>query len=765
VQGMDEIVHEFLVESYENLDQLDRDLVALEQDPTAKPVLASVFRTVHTIKGTSGFLAFGKLERLTHVGEGLLSKLRDGELELSPEITGLLLELVDAVRRLLQSIERTGGEEAVEEPATLDRLVARLTRVQQAAADARGPDGRLLGEKLVQEGLVHPDDVTLAVLEQHVGDSRRIGEILVEHGAVDPSALHEVLEDQPESRRSVVDSSVRVDVDVLDGLMRLVGELLLTRNQVAGAVTASGDLAMTQAWQRLGAITADLQEGVMKARMQPIESAWNKLPRMVRDLSQAMGKQVRLDLVGGDTELDRSVLEAVKDPLTHLVRNALDHGIEPPATRLAAGKPAVGRLTLSASHDGGQVHLEITDDGAGIDPARIAATAVDKGMLTAAHAKRMSAQDLVNCVFLPGFSTAERVTNVSGRGVGMDVVKTNMERIGGSVEVRSSAGFGTTFHITIPLTLAIVAALIVASDGLRFAVPQANVLELVRIPPGQLQGAVERIGGAPVHRLRGQLLPLVPLRELLGQGPRVGEGDGTYIVVIGTQDRHYGLLVDDVLDTEDIVVKPLSEQLKLVPVYAGTTILGDGRVGLILDAWSLAAHANVGAVATRLRSRSAPAAAEEEEEERRTSLLVVRIADDRMLAVPLDQVARLEEAPVAAVERVGDREALQYRDGILPIVRLSELVASRPGRGEDVLQVVVYTEGGRSVGLVVEEILDIVEEALDVVTDIDGPGVTGTAVVRRQVMEMLDVRAAILAADPHFYDHEAASSGVATAGS
>jgi two-component system chemotaxis sensor kinase CheA len=594
------------------------------------------------------------------------------------------------------------------------------------------------------------------VLEQGVGDHRRIGEILVEHGAVDPSTLSDVLDGHVDNRRSVADASVRVDVDVLDGLMRLVGELLLTRNQVAGAVTATGDLATVQAWQRLGAITADLQAGVVKARMLPIESVWNKLPRMVRDLGNAMGKRVRLELVGGGTELDRTVLEAVKDPITHLVRNALDHGIERPDERARTGKPAEGRLTITAYHDGGLVNLEVTDDGAGIDPARIASTAAEKGLLSPAQVAQMSPRELVTCVFMPGFSTAEEVTNVSGRGVGMDVVKTNMERIGGSVDVHSTVGKGTTFRVKIPLTLAIVPALIVRSAGGPFAIPRANVLELLRVEAGERRAAIEYVAGAPVYRLRGQLLPLVVLRELLAQGTgEHGDGTGCYVVVVGTQDRQFGLLVDDVLDTEDIVVKPLSEQLRGIPVYTGATILSDGEVALILDTWSIGLECNAVATANATGREGAFTVADRTD---LASLLVVRLDGQRLLAIPLERVTRLEEVPAADVERVGVREALQYRGGILPIVRVSELVTGRPGRHGDTLQVVVYTEHGRSIGLVVDEIVDIVEESLDGVTDIDGAGVAGTAVVQRQVMEVLDLKQAVLAADPHFYDAEAAST-------
>ena len=748
---MDEIVHEFLVESHENLDQLDQDLVALEQEPDSRPLLGSVFRTIHTIKGTSGFLAFGTLEKLTHVGEGLLSHLRDGRMVLTPEITSVLLELVDAVRTILRNVEEDGTEGDV----SIGKLIARLTALQNGDAlpedaPAAPADGApLFGQALVDKGVVTDEDVTLAVMEQSVGDQRRLGEILVEHGAVTPEDLSQVLGMGADGRRSVAESSVRVDVEVLDNLMRLVGEMVLTRNQIAAKVLANSDLSVTRNWQRLNVISTDLQQGVMKARMQPIESVWSKLPRIVRDLGIFVGKHARLEMFGAETELDRSVIEAIKDPLTHLVRNALDHGIESPEVRVALGKPAEGRLTLRAFHDGGQVNLEISDDGAGIESAKIGAKAVERGLITVDQLAAMSEREIINLIFLPGFSTAEAVTNISGRGVGMDVVKSNMERIGGSVEVLANPGSGTTFRIKIPLTLAIVSSIVVACADTRLAIPQASLLEIVRLEGDERVNRIEHISGAPVFRLRDNLLPLVSLREALGFPAAELDDRSRFIAVLGNKDRQYGLLVDHVVDTEEIVVRPLSAHLKAIQEFSGVTMLADGRLAMILDVWGLATACHVSLTSG---GRNAMRGDDHDEVVAGASVLVVQLGEGRRLAIPMDQVTRLEEIPLAKLEKVGDREALQYRDGILPIARLDSVLSGIPHGRElnETLQVVVYTEDGRSVGLVVEEILDISEEGA-LVTDINGPGVTGTTVVQERVMEMLDVRHAILAADPHFY--------------
>ena len=782
---MDEIVQEFLVESHENLDQLDSDLLALEQEPGSRPLLGSIFRTIHTIKGTSGFLAYGHLEAVAHVGESLLSRLRDGELVLTPEMTSALLEMVDAVRGLLASIEATGAEGT---PDHTD-LIARLTALQSppddvvelpeaealptpaalvpteepeaAPAPEQAPLPRL-GEVLVDSGAVGPEAVLSAVLDQSLGgDNRKLGEILVSKGAVKQAELDGALEAQGDVRRSVADSSIRVDVDLLDALMTLVGELVLTRNQIVQHASTRADADLVRSSQRLNLIASELQEGVMKTRMQPIDSIWSKVPRVVRDLSHTCGKQVRVEMEGKETELDRTILESTKDPLTHLVRNAVDHAIETPEERLAAGKDAEGLLLLRAYHEGGQVNIEISDDGKGIDPAVIGRKALEKGLVTPEQLGRMTPREIVHLIFLPGFSTAAAVTNVSGRGVGMDVVKTNIEKIGGTIDVQSNVGRGTTFRIKIPLTLAIIPALTVTCAGDRYAIPQVSLLELVRLEGEAVTKGVEQIHGAPVYRLRGQLLPLVYLDRELAVGP--GELDRTrdtlFIVVLQAEDRQFGLVVDDVIDTEEIVVKPLGKQLKGIPSFAGATILGDGTVALILDVLAVAQQSNV-LVAGRDRGVGDRVARGDAVESRVESLLVVALGEGRRMGIPLAMVTRLEEFPVSTIEHVGSHEVVQYREQILPLVRLASFLgAGTYGEPADTVQVVVYSENDRSVGLVVEQILDIAEQELTARSDLEEHGLVGSAVVQDHITELLDVRQAILAADPNFY--LSASAGLA----
>jgi two-component system chemotaxis sensor kinase CheA len=746
---MEEIVGEFLVESYENLDQLDRDLVALEQHPDARDLLASVFRTIHTIKGTSGFLAFNKLEAVAHVGENLLAKLRDGVMTMSPGTTDVLLEMVDSIRALLGSIEADGTEGDVDVQAAVEHIkavlegrsaapaavaepVAELAAVQQAAPEAEAAEACDAEEAAEHEEVAAP--AAAAPVPAPAAPAAKTGE----HAG-----------EAPASRRTAADSSIRVDVDVLDALMRLTGELVLTRNQIMQRVSAAGsDVDLLRASQRLNLIAGELQEGVMKTRMQPIDALWSKLPRVVRDLGAQCGRQVRLEMVGRETELDRTLLEAVKDPLTHLVRNAVDHGIEAPAARTAKGKAAEGVLTLRARHESGQVVVEVADDGAGIDPARIGAKAVEKGLVSADQLGRMTPAEVMQLIFAAGFSTAAAVTNVSGRGVGMDVVKTNIESIGGTIEVESVVGQGSTFRLRIPLTLAIVPALTIECAGDRYAIPQISLQELVALDAEKAAAAVEDVGGAPVYRLRGELLPLVTLADVLKMPSDRHDGH-VVIAVLRSEGRRFGLVVDRVINTEEIVVKAVGNQLKSIGLYSGATILGDGAVALILDVQALARRALRPESSERQELRSAAAGVAKAEDRER--MLLAAIGGGRRVAIPLTMVTRLETVKITNVENVGSREVVQYRGAILPIVRLDRHLGAYSDNGREELEVVVYADHGRSVAIVVEEILDIVDGGDAVRSDIDDLGLVGSAVIGERVTELLDVRAAILAADPSFY--------------
>ena len=780
-----DIVKDFLVESYENLDRLDRDLVGLEKNPRDKEALAGVFRTIHTIKGTCGFLAFNKLEKVAHVGENLLTRLRDGQLTLNPEITTALLGMVDAVRQMLKEVATTGQDGEVDYP----ELRETLTRLQGGTAPAPAPTAS--DAAAGAPGAAHSassSDSTAAETKSRAKTAHKAahGEKLTPAGdapganqpsTIQPSAMqanelrpgspsaesgaNKSPVTEPESRtREAIAETIRVGVNVLDKMMTLVGELVLARNQLLQISNTVEDTGLQAVSQRMNLIATELQEEVMKTRMQPIGNIWNQFPRTVRDVALGCGKEVGIEMEGKETELDKTIIEAIKDPLTHLVRNSVDHGIELPAERVKAGKDRAGRLILRAFHEGGQVNIEISDDGAGLNVERIRKKAVERAVVTADQAARMTEREIFNLIFLPGFSTAEKVTNVSGRGVGMDVVKTNVERIGGNVDVQSTPGRGTTVRVKIPLTLAIIPALVVTCAGDRYAIPQVSLLELVRLEADEVAKGIELVHGAPVYRLRGRLLPLVYLNQELkleSDARQAVTGDGAVnIVVLQADERQFGLVVDQINDTEEIVVKPLRKQLKTVKTFAGSSIMGDGRVALILDVLGLAQRASV---VTETRDRSLTEKAAEAlgaEEGKQTFLLFAGPGDSRM-AIPLSTLARLEEFPVAQVEMSGSQWVTQYRGQILPLIRLTVALEERrnrlralqapPAADSGPIQVLVLNHEGRSFGLVVDRILDIIEDRADVQSAATRANVLYSVVIGERVTELLDIPAILRNAD------------------
>ena len=747
---MDEIVKDFLIESGENLDRLDQELVKLESEPSSKELLASIFRTIHTIKGSCGFLGFARLEKVAHAGENLLARLRDGELKLTAEITSGLLSMVDAVRGMLAKIQETETDGADDHAD----LIAHLTKLQSPSPagcknedDAQAPRAETIASSISSDNLTAPSQPAVPNVPP-IPESSSSSKPASEDGTAAQSVRN-------------ADSGVetiRVGVNLLDRLMNLVGELVLARNQLLQFSNNTQDAGFQAVSQRMNLIATELQEEVMKTRMQPIGNVWNKFPRTVRDLALSCGKEVRLEMEGQDTELDRTIIEAIKDPLTHLVRNCVDHGIEAPETRKQVGKQPAGLLRLRAFHEGGQVNIEITDDGAGLNQERIRQKAIERGLVSAQQAARLVDRDIFNMIFLPGFSTAEKVTNVSGRGVGMDVVRTNVEKIGGTVDVQSSAGKGTTVHLKIPLTLAIIPALIVTTAGDRYAVPQVNLLELVRLDGEQCRTALEHVDGAPVYRLRGRLLPLMYLRKELRE-EAVGGGkkdvrEGVNIVVLRADDRQFGLVVDDINDTEEIVVKPLGKQLKSINAFAGATIMGDGKVALILDVLGLAQRANI-VTGIREQARSeevqSASAQKDKDDERHHAFLLFQYGENGRMAVDLSLVARLEEFPRSQIEIAGDQEVVQYRGQIMPLVRVSEELECERRQKADLpqesLHVVVYSDKGKSVGLVVDRILDIVEEPFVMERHTVRKGILGSAVIQKRTTDILDVAGLVAAAE------------------
>jgi two-component system chemotaxis sensor kinase CheA len=714
LDGMDEIVDEFAQEALELLDDLERTIVALEEEPARRDLIDRSFRVFHTIKGTSAFLGFRRIERVTHAAESLLARVRDEALPLAPAHASLLLASGDAVRAQLGVIASSGGEGDGEDTELVDRLEAARAGhvIPPSTARHASPTPVLPLPAAVPEAISAPAPDTISA---------------------SPATI-----EAPPVADAGPETSVRVGVELLDRLMNLVGELVLARNRLMQQTDALQDSPIMATAERIDLITSELQEEVMKTRMQAIGTVWARLPRIVRDLSGSLGKRVRLDMVGRETELDRTLLEAIRDPLVHVVRNALDHGLEPPAERAAAGKPAEGALTLRAWHEGGLVNIEVSDDGRGIDPERVLAKARAKGLLPSERLLAMSERELTELIFLPGFSTREVVTGVSGRGVGMDVVKSNVESIGGVVELASRKGRGTTLRLKIPLTLAIIPAVVVVADGDRYAIPQGNLLELVRVSSEDPHG-IESVRGAPVYRLRGQLLPLLHLNDVLGL-PAGEPAEEPLIVVLQADGNRFGLIVDDVVDTEEIVVKPLGAQLGQLDMFSGATIMGDGSVALILDVFAIGRAHGVNVAWERIaesRNQTDGGASGE-------LVVIASLAGDMRFALPLARVSRIEVLDSPRVERMGPNRVVLYRGQLLPLFDLGQLVGEEPpGTLADPLHVLVCAQDDVLVGLVVERVVDIAEAFINPCSRQElGPAIDGLAVVDGRVTRVVDPRIA-----------------------
>ncbi|WP_430910831.1 chemotaxis protein CheW [Methylobacterium sp. sgz302541] len=739
---MDDLLREFLTESGEHLDTVDTELVRFEQDPNNQRILSNIFRLVHTIKGTCGFLGLPRLEALAHAAETLMGKFRDGLPATSASVT-LILSTLDRLKAILADLEATGAE-----PAGSDEdLIGALERMAEAPPEAAAPKPEIVlpapVERELKPGEVSlddlerafneapgPDDFPAPVMEAAAPPPPPVVEAPVQHKA--PAAESAPASGEGEGGALAKVQTIRVNVDTLEHLMTMVSELVLTRNQLLEIARKHDDTSFKVPLQRLSHVTAELQEGVMKTRMQPIGSAWQKLPRVVRDPSAELGKQIDLVMVGAETELDRQVLDLIKDPLTHMVRNSADHGLEPTSERVAAGKPGRGTIRLAAYHEGGTITIEIADDGRGLNLPVIRKKAVERGVATAAEIEKMSDAQVAKFIFHPGFSTAKVITSVSGRGVGMDVVKTNIETIGGIIDINTELGRGTTFTIKIPLTLAIVAALIVRAGAQRFAVPQVAVLELVRVGDGSSQ-RVERINGSPVLRLRERLLPIVTLTGLLGQSGDA-QAESGFVVVAQVGRQRFGILVDEVFHTEEIVVKPMSTKLRHIPLFAGNTILGDGAVVLIVDPNGIARQVSQGA-------QGAAAMGEAETEEAAAgdataTLLVFKGGVGAYKAVPLSLVTRLEEVDASKVEWLGGRPLIQYRGRLMPLVPADKDIQIRT---EGTQALVVFSDGDRSMGLVVDEIVDIVEDRLDIEITTDRSDLIGSAVLRGRATDIINI--------------------------
>ncbi|HTW25969.1 MAG TPA: chemotaxis protein CheA [Acetobacteraceae bacterium] len=770
---MDDLLAEFLTESNEAIGELDLALVALERNPQDRDTLALIFRLMHTIKGTCGFLGLPRLERVAHAAENVLGLLREGGMLATPAMVTLLLAALDRVKLIVAGLGATGTEPAGDDSGVIAALdaVARgeappADAAPVAPATASAPAAAAVEPAPVaptpaapRKGRARPKAAAPAAPAAPTAPEPTTPEPTAPEPPRPPAAPVAVAASAVPAAPAVAPGAetvavevagghtIRVGVEVLEQLMTLVSELVLSRNQLLQLARSQENPLLTAPLQRLSQITSDLQEGVMKTRMQPIGNAWNKLPRLVRDLARDLGKKIELVMHGAETELDRQVLELIRDPLTHMVRNSADHGLESPSERRAAGKSETGHITLNAFHEGGHIIVEIADDGRGLALDRIRAKAASRGIAGEAELAAMTDAQIQRFIFHPGFSTAAEVTAVSGRGVGMDVVKTNIEKIGGSIDLRSTHGAGTVFTIKIPLTLAIVSALIVAAGSERFAIPQTSVVELVRAGNGlndaQAAGedaggeragatAIEHIDGTPVLRLRERLLPLVDLKQILQLGTETGDGSGDVptIVVAQVGSGTLGIIVDRVFDTEEIVVKPVAPILRQISMFSGNTILGDGSVIMILDPNGIARMVGIG---TGEKSATAAAASGAAGSDERVAILLFQAGDGAPKAVPLAQIARLEDIPRERIELSAGRLVTQYRDRLMPLVAISGAAADGPTQ-----PVLVLNHRGRSVGLMVDAILDVVSDRMQIELSGERSGLQGTAIIAGRATDVID---------------------------
>ncbi len=832
----DEILQGFIEESLEHLADIENDLLAIEEGGADIDVdlVNKVFRAAHSIKGGAGFMGLTVIQNLAHAAENVLGLIRSEKLVPTPDIINVLLMASDELQQLIENVETSNEVDITEHVNALNAI---YETGQAPAADSAGK-AEQKPEEPVSEAAAEVAEKQSEPEAEAAPEAESVPQEAVTEPSVaqeQPQAPEPEPEPEPETQTPPpepvpapaaqakknkkpakkskaahkADTTIRVTVSLLDQLMNLAGELVLSRNQLLQTIT-SGDVRNAETvGQRIDLVTSELQEAIMLTRMQPIGNVFNKFPRVVRDLSKKLGKQMDLTIVGKDVELDKTIIEAINDPLTHLVRNSVDHGIEPPDERIRKGKNPKGLIVLKAYHEAGQVVIEISDDGKGLDGNILAETAINKGLITQEQAKSMSEKERVNLILLPGFSTAKKVTDVSGRGVGMDVVKTNLDQLGGSIEIESEVGKGTTISVKLPLTLAIIPCQIVMTGGERYAIPQVNLEELLRIPASRVKERIERVGDAEVVRLRGNLLPLIRLSDVLdiprtyydptsdetkpdrrenvadrrsrssalfnnqesgenkkpesvtldrkGTDRRQSPASALNIVVVSTGAMKYGLIVDRLHDSEEIVIKPLGRHLQQCKGYAGATIMGDGRIALILDVSNLSQMAGLTSLDGTERANELAEAAKDAiiKAKDKQALLTFSSSPEEQFAVPLNQVERVEKIKRADIEDVGGRRVMQYRGGSLPLISIDEVAMVQPLSDQDDLLVIVFNLAGKDIGLLAIGPIDAIEVAANVDDmTLKQTGIMGSAIIDGHTTMLVDIFEMVQTINPEWFaDH------------
>ena len=814
----DEILQGFIEESLEHLADIENDLLAIEEagEDIDEDLVNKVFRAAHSIKGGAGFMGLTAIQGLSHSTENVLGMIRSKKLIPTPEIVNVLLMASDQLQKMIEDVNNSNEVDISSHVDPLDAIAdgtfsqppTETEQVQATEQDAEPvPVEELPEEVLVAEPTPEPEP-------ESATEVAPVAPIPPPAQPVAPAAAKPVATPPATNKPKAAppakaETSLRVHVSLLDSLMNLAGELVLSRNQLLQTI-GSDDLRNAEAvGQRIDLITSELQEAIMLTRMQPIGNVFNKFPRVVRDLSKKLNKTIDINIVGKDVELDKTIIESINDPLTHLVRNSVDHGIEMPADRKKIGKAENGLVVLKAYHEAGQVVIEISDDGKGLDGEALAASAVNKGLITAEQAQAMSDKEKVNLIFLPGFSTAAEVTDVSGRGVGMDVVKTNLDQLGGNVDIISEKGSGTTISIKLPLTLAIIPCQIIETGGERYAIPQVNLEELLRIPAGQVKERVERVGDAEVVRLRGTLLPLIRLSDVIGAqrtyydhqesdvkedrrekiSDRRGKSSPLFndnssgnnhdsqsddkprsvldrrssassalnIVVVSNGSMKYGLIVDRLQDSEEIVIKPLGRHLQQCKGYAGATIMGDGRIALILDVSNLARMARLTSIDGSDRAAEVAQAAEDAVNAKRDkqSLLIFHSSRSENFAVPLNQVERIEKIKRSDIEDLGGKRVMKYRGGSLSLICVDDVAMVEPLADDENLLVIVFNIAKRAVGLLAIGPIDALEITADIDdTTLSQPGIMGSIIINENTTMLVNVFEMVQSLMPQWFEEQ-----------
>lgn len=816
----DEILQGFVEESIEHLSSIENDLLTIEEGGADidEDLVNKVFRAAHSIKGGAGFMGLTAIQEISHASENILGLIRNKKLIPTPEIVNVLLIAADQLQAMIEDVHNSNNVDITSHVNALNDIADSKPPTEDAAPVVPEPVNEvpevIIEEPIIEtpepivEEIPQPSSNTIATPPgpEPIVEVAPIPEKIVPEVAPPPPAAKSDAKAKPSKPAAQSDTTLRVHVSLLDSLMTSAGELVLSRNQLLQTISSKDFRNIDAVGQRLDLITSELQEAIMLTRMQPIGNVFNKFPRVVRDLSKQLGKTMELSIIGKEVELDKTIIEAINDPLTHLIRNSVDHGIEMGHVRKAAGKKEDGTIVLKAYHEAGQVCIEISDDGKGLDGEALAASAINKGLLTLEQTQVMSDKEKIHLIFMPGFSTAAEVTDVSGRGVGMDVVKTNLDKLGGNVDIISEVGKGTTISIKLPLTLAIIPCQIIDVSSERYAIPQVNLEELLRIPAAHVKDRIERVGDAEVVRLRGNLLPLIRLADVIGlerqfldeesetyeddrraniadrRGieseliPAYDVVDGTdkspnrsvidrrnaicsalNIVVVSTGSMKYGLIVDTLQDSEEIVIKPLGRHLQQCTAYAGATIMGDGRIALILDVSNIARMANLTSLEGSHRAAEVAKAAEDElrKHQDRQSLLIFRNDVNEQFAIPLNQVERIEKIKRSDIEEVGQHRTMQYRGGSLTLIRVDDVAMVAPISDQEDLLVIVFNVAQTTVGLLAIGPIDAIEVTVDIdERTLQQNGIMGSTIINDHTTLLVNVFEMVQTLFPDWYEEQ-----------